>query len=135
MKLTKEIIMRLAGKAGACLAQDQYAQEVIAFWSNQFETFAALIEAELTGWQPIETAPKAGKRADGMPASAEERRLRRMLCAQRHGTAAYMDDGEASWGGDEFQRPTDYMRESLDQIEDAWLEAAMKHGYALATNI
>ena len=69
-------------------------------------------------------------RADGMPFSKEERRLRRMLCAQRHGVLAYMDDGEASWGGDEFQRPTDYMRESLDEIERAWREAGLKRASA-----
>ena len=56
----------------------------------------------------------------------EERCLRRMLCLRCHGTTAYMDDGEASFGGDEFQRPTDYLRESLDSIEQAWIEAVMK---------
>lgn len=60
------------------------------------------------------------RRADGMPASAEERRLRRILCASRHGTVAYMDDGEASFCGDDVCRPIDYMRESLDQIEQTW---------------
>lgn len=55
-----------------------------------------------------------------------ERRLRRMLCRHRHGVAAYMDDGEATFGGDEFQRPTDYLRESLDSIEQAWIEAGLK---------
>ena len=37
-----------------------------------------------------------------------------------------MDDGEATFGGDEFQRPTDYLRESLDSIEQAWIEAGLK---------
>lgn len=55
-----------------------------------------------------------------------ERRLRRMLCLQRHGVSAYMDDGEATFGGDKFQRPTDYLRESLDSIEQAWIEAGLK---------
>ena len=55
-----------------------------------------------------------------------ERSLRRMLCLRCHGTAAYMDDGEASFGGDEFQRPTDYLRESLDSIQQAWVDAVMK---------
>lgn len=55
-----------------------------------------------------------------------ERRLRRMLCLRCHGTAAYLDDGEASFGGDEFQRPTDYLRESLDNIQQAWVDAVMK---------
>lgn len=56
----------------------------------------------------------------------ENKRLRRMICAQRHGGLAYMDDGEASFGGDGFQRPTDYLRESLDAIEQAWFEAGKK---------
>ena len=64
--------------------------------------------------------------SDDTPPSAEERRLRRMLCLRCHGTAAYMDDGEASFGGDEFQRPTDYLRESLDSIQQAWVDAVMK---------
>lgn len=58
--------------------------------------------------------------------ASTERRLRRMLCRQRHGVAAYMDDGEATFGGDEFQRPTDYLRESPDSIEQAWVDAVMK---------
>lgn len=60
--------------------------------------------------RPAQTA----KRADCMPSSAEERKLRRILCAGRHGTLAYMDDGEAS-----FQN-IDYMRHSINQIEAAW---------------
>ena len=59
-----------------------------------------------------------------------ERSLRRMLCLRCHGTAAYMDDGEATFGGDEFQRPTDYLRESLDSIEQAWIEAGLKQAQA-----
>lgn len=61
-----------------------------------------------------------------IPSSVDERRLRRMLCLHRHGASAYMDDGEATFGGDEFQRPTDYLRESLDSIEQAWIEAGLK---------
>lgn len=34
--------------------------------------------------------------------------------------------GEATFGGDEFQRPTDYLRESPDSIEQAWVDAVMK---------
>jgi len=62
-------------------------------------------------------------RDDGMPKSKTERQLRRMLCAQRHGAKAYMDDGEASFGGDESYRSIDYMRESLESIEAAWRKA------------
>lgn len=64
------------------------------------------------------------------PLDADERRLRRMLCLHRHGGSAYMDDGEASFGGDAFQRPTDYMREPLDSIEQAWQEAGLKQAQA-----
>lgn len=70
----------------------------------------------------IAAAEAALSSSDDTPPSAEERRLRRMLCLRCHGTAAYMDDGEASFGGDEFQRPTDYLRESLDSIEQAWAD-------------
>lgn len=58
--------------------------------------------------------------------SVDERRLRRMLCLHRHGASAYMDDGEATFGGDKFQRTMDYLRESLDSIEQAWIEAGLK---------
>ena len=74
----------------------------------------------------IARAEAALSSSDDTPPSAEERRLRRMLCRQRHGLSAYMDDGEATFGGDEFQRPTDYLRESLDSIEQAWIEAGLK---------
>lgn len=65
-------------------------------------------------------------RADGMPVSKVERELRRMLCLQRHSFGAYMDDGEASFGGDEFHRPIDYMRETPAAIQQAWVEAGRK---------
>ena len=55
-------------------------------------------------------------RVDGFPASADERWLRRMLCATRHGSAAYMDDGEASLDN------MDYMRHPLDHIQTQWLK-------------
>jgi len=74
----------------------------------------------------IARAEAALSSSDDTPPSAEERRLRRMLCLHRHGASAYMDDGEATFGGDEFQRPTDYLRESLDSIEQAWIEAGLK---------
>ena len=64
-----------------------------------------------------------------------ERSLRRMLCLRCHGTAAYMDDGEASFGGDEFQRPTDYLRESLDSIQQAWVDAVMKEAASVLGDV
>lgn len=65
-------------------------------------------------------------RKDGTPASATERRLRRMLCASRH-PMAYMDDGEAS---DSSASPfIDYMRDSLDTIDAKMLQRFNnKHG-------
>ena len=78
------------------------------------------------GRAAIARAEAALDSSDDTPPSTEERRLRRMLCRQRHGVSAYMDDGEATFGGDEFQRPTDYLRESLDSIEQAWIEAGRK---------
>ena len=80
------------------------------------------------GRAAIARAEAALDSSDDTPPSTEERRLRRMLCRQRHGVSAYMDDGEATFGGDEFQRPTDYLRESLDSIEQAWIEDGRKQG-------
>ncbi len=50
--------------------------------------------------------------------SANERRLRRLLCIVKHGRSAYMDDGEAQ---DSSAHPSiDYLRDSLDEIEAKW---------------
>ena len=64
---------------------------------------------------------------DGMPTSETERHLRRMLCFQRHGSRAYMDDGEASWSGGDNHRAIDYMREAPQAIEQAWHDAGLKN--------
>lgn len=54
--------------------------------------------------------------------SEDERRLRRWLCAARHGRSAYMDDGEAS---DCSAHPfIDYLRDSIDEIEAKWRQRA-----------
>lgn len=66
------------------------------------------------------------QRSDGMPHCKTERQLRRLLCVQRHSSSAYMDDGEASFGGDEYCRSIDYMRESVHAIELAWQDAGIK---------
>jgi hypothetical protein len=71
-------------------------------------------------------AQPAQEPSNGMPTSKAERQLRRMLCFQRHSHKAYMDDGEASFCGDEFHRSIDYMRESPDAIENAWHQAGLK---------
>ncbi len=68
----------------------------------------------------------AETKIDGMPTSAVERHLRRMLCFQRHGARAYMDDGEASWSGGDNHRAIDYMRETPEAIEKAWRDAGEK---------
>lgn len=65
-------------------------------------------------------------RADGIPTSKTERQLRRMLCLLRHPRGAYMDDGEASWCGDEYCRAIDYMRETPEAIQQAWIESGRK---------
>jgi hypothetical protein len=90
------------------------------YWSPAYKEFMGKTK------EAIARAEAALSSSDDTPPSAEERRLRRMLCLRCHGTAAYMDDGEASFGGDEFQRPTDYLRESLDSIQQAWVDAVMK---------
>lgn len=54
--------------------------------------------------------------------SANERRLRRLLCIVKHGRSAYMDDGEAQ---DSSAHPSiDYLRDSLDEIEAKWRQRA-----------
>jgi hypothetical protein len=37
-----------------------------------------------------------------------------------------MDDGEASFAGDEYHRAIDYMRETPQAIEQAWATAGVK---------
>lgn len=55
---------------------------------------------------------------------AEEKKLRRMLCVAYSGTAAYMDDGEAS---DARAHPfIDFMRDSVDEIQAKMRERGVK---------
>lgn len=96
--------------------------QAVASWGADIDPQRAVRIARAA----IARAEAALDSSDDTPPSTEERRLRRMLCRQRHGVSAYMDDGEATFGGDEFQRPTDYLRESLDSIEQAWIEAGRK---------
>jgi hypothetical protein len=59
------------------------------------------------------------RRPDGMPASQDERKLRRLLCVA-HEELPYMDDGEA-------QGPTlDWMRCSVTDIENRIREINLK---------
>lgn len=67
-------------------------------------------------------------KADDLSLSLEEFRLRRMLCFQRHGLMAYMDDGEAQYSGDGHQPPIDYLRTSADRIQKLW--CASFHTYS-----
>ena len=71
-------------------------------------------------------AEPVAQRSDGMPISKTERELRRMLCIERHGRSAYMDDGEASFCGDKYCRSIDYMRESIESIKQAWYDAGVR---------
>lgn len=75
---------------------------------------------------PQQQAEPVAQRSDGMPISKMERELRRMLCIERHGRSAYMDDGEASFCGDKYCRSIDYMRESVESIKQAWYDAGVK---------
>jgi len=59
----------------------------------------------------------------------EEKKLRRMLCVAYSGTAAYMDDGEAS---DARAHPfIDFMRDSVDEIQAKMRERGVKEAPAL----
>lgn len=63
-------------------------------------------------------------RPDGMPTSADERHLRRMLCAVCCGPLAYMDDGEAS---DASVLPViDFMREPAIVIDSKLRERGLR---------
>jgi hypothetical protein len=137
-KLCRETFLRAIGRAQPVQSPPLTDTQVIAIadstdkdrYGKQTDTpwlidFARAIETAIAAPQPVQE-PAHTTREDGMPASKTERTLRRMLCAQRHGPAAYMDDGEASWGGDDFQRGTDYMRETPEAIQQAWMNAGRK---------
>jgi hypothetical protein len=59
--------------------------------------------------------PLPERRSDGMPASAGERKLRRMLAVRSGIPHLYCDDGEAS--GQEHGISIDFMREPVADIE------------------
>jgi hypothetical protein len=63
----------------------------------------------------IERLRAGTKRRDGMPASADERHLRRLLAERFALRGAYYDDGEASGG--EHGVVIDFMREPVADIE------------------
>ncbi|WP_235203828.1 hypothetical protein, partial [Bordetella bronchiseptica] len=77
-----------------------------------------VIDANLTRWMTWRAARDYYQQARAALASApvaDERRLRRMLCAQYAGSLAYMDDGEAQ---DARAMPViDFLRDPLDEIE------------------
>lgn len=66
------------------------------------------------------TVAQPERRSDGMPTSADERRLRRLLWAYISMAHTYYDDGEAT--GQEHGISIDFMREPVDDI-DAKLRA------------
>lgn len=85
-----------------------------------YNKIASKILGSGTDSVPTPAVERSRSRTDGMPINSQERRLRRMLCASRHGHLAYMDDGEASFCGDETYSAIDYMREPLDSIQKSW---------------
>jgi hypothetical protein len=74
-------------------------------------------DAELQHWRDV---LELATRADGMPASANERHLRRLLAVRVSMLPAYYDDGEAQ--GQEHGIVIDFMREPVADI-DAKLRA------------
>lgn len=62
------------------------------------------------------------RRADGMPASSDERHLRRLLAVSTGVPHTYYDDGEAFAQAPEFGISIDFMREPVADI-DAKLRA------------
>jgi len=64
---------------------------------------------------PTPLAPVAQPRDDGMPASADERHLRRLLARRVALPGAYYDDGEAQ--GQEHGISIDFMREPVADID------------------
>ncbi len=60
-------------------------------------------------------APAGNKRTDGMPASADERHLRRLLAVRVNMPFTYYDDGEAS--GMDGNIRIDFMRDSVEDID------------------
>lgn len=99
----------------------QQALEALGKWSSgrdmdavQLNDLIATLEAALA--EPQEP----GCRDDGMPTSAEERHLRRLLALRAAMPHAYYDDGEAQ--GTEHGISIDFMREPVAHI-DAKLRA------------
>ena len=74
-------------------------------------------DAEAAHWRDV---LELAQRSDGMPASANERQLRRLLAARVSMSHTYFDDGEAQ--GQEHGISIDFMREPVADI-DAKLRA------------
>lgn len=85
--------------------------------NNEFDTVVTV--KDLSVWYSmLENGYQlniVGKRKDGTPASADERRLRRMLCAA-HDPRSYMDDGEA-----QSTSGLDFMRTSMPELAEAMM--------------
>lgn len=106
-------------------------QQALDLWDNSTRSprpfgLCVAMEALRTALEQQQQAEPVAQRSDGMPTSKAERDLRRMLCIERHGGSAYMDDGEASFCGDAYYRSIDYMRESIESIRQAWYDAGVK---------
>ena len=83
------------------------------------------------GWklvpvEPTEAMINAGMHNTLEVLRRENKRLRRMICAQRHGGLAYMDDGEASLAGMDFN-------DQLITCANRWTQLS-KRGSRLARN-
>ena len=82
--------------------------------------FRKLVDEVRVLLQPTPATQDSPLRPDGMPSSADERMLHRMLCSAYCGPTAYTDDGEAS---DSSMHPAiDFMRMPPEQIRQLIIE-------------
>ena len=98
--------------AAACEAIGAKRDERPAAWMSEEDAEAA-IAALLPA--PPAAAEQMEERTDGMPASADERYLRRLLAARAGIPHVYYDDGEAQ--GHEHGIQIDFMREPVADID------------------
>lgn len=110
--------------SGDTVRARSYAQLLCDDMDKQVPGSAKYLRRVLTGdlgltvrpASPPVQAEQPTTRDDGMPASADERALRRMLASRYYADGLYMDDGEAS--GILHGVPIDFMRDAVDDIDD-----------------